>query len=178
MSEFGYKYDDPEIGAFYSRLSPDRLEKLDRQRGKDFGTILNRTVEMEYNLFLQEYSPLSHPFLHEVRVHVFRRDKYYKEARAAKNPEKKREKFFVAFKENLILEKYFNQTISNSVYGWSPERAQKLKARIDKSRFYESPVSAGLFTSFYLKTMWIVILAFLLAIGVLNFALWRRPENR
>ena len=39
MSEFGYKYKDPEIGIFYSRLSLKDLHKTDEQKGKYYAQI-------------------------------------------------------------------------------------------------------------------------------------------
>ncbi len=39
MSEFGYKYKDPEIGVFYSRLSPKSLQKTDNLKGEQYALI-------------------------------------------------------------------------------------------------------------------------------------------
>ena len=78
MSEFGYKCDDPEIGIFYSRINPKKLQKIDNQRGEEYAQILNKMANMNYKQFLREYNPITDPFLHELRVHIFRRDRYYK----------------------------------------------------------------------------------------------------
>jgi hypothetical protein len=45
MSRFGYKYKEPEIGIFYSRMSPKTLQKIDNNRGKEYAQILNQTAD-------------------------------------------------------------------------------------------------------------------------------------
>jgi hypothetical protein len=125
---------------------------------------------MKYEQFLQEYNPITNPFMHELRVHIFRRDEYFDKGSKTSNLDEKKEFYFIAFKENLILEKYFNQSIKKSVYNWSENNIQELETLIDKSPAYESPVSANLFTSFSEKTVWIAIfssISFLLIINLI-----------
>lgn len=181
MSEFGYKLKDPEIGVFYSRLSPGRLQKTDKQVGRDYAQILNESVDKNYGHFLKEYSPSTHPFMHELRVHIFRRDEYFKKAKNTSDPGKKREFFFIAYKENLILKKYFTQSIEKSVYQWKNDIVAKSEALIDKNKSYESPVSANLFTSFSEKTVWIIIFSlifFLVLVNVLFPFIKRTDKSR
>lgn len=70
MSEFGHKFKDPEVGVFYSRLTPKKLEKIDKLRGNEYAQVLNKSAKMDYGQFLREYNPFSNPFLHEFRVAV------------------------------------------------------------------------------------------------------------
>jgi VanZ family protein len=170
MSEFGYKYRDPEIGIFYSRLSPSQLNKIDKRKAEEHAQILNKSVDMKYEQFLQEYNPITNPFMHELRVHIFRRDEYFDKGSKTSNLDEKKEFYFIAFKENLILEKYFSLSIKKSVYSWKENNLQESETLIDKSKAYESPVSANLFTSFSEKTVWIAIfssISFLLIINLI-----------
>jgi hypothetical protein len=171
MSEFGYKYKDPEIGAFYSRLSPKNLKKTDNLRGAQYAQVLNESVDKDYKQFLREYNPITDPFIHELRIHIFRRDTHSDKARATSEISEKKESYFIAYKENLILEKYFSQSIEKSVYRWNEEILRESEALIDKSRLYESPVSANLFTSFSEKTMWLFILTLISSLALINLIL-------
>lgn len=171
MSEFGYKYKDSEIGVFYSRLSPKKLQKTDKHRGDKYAQILNEYVDKNYEQFLREYNPITDPFMHELRVHIFRRDTYFNKGKSALNLNEKKEFYLTAYKENLILKKYFSHSIDKSVYRWNEDIFQELKPLVDKSKPYESPVSSNLFTSFSEKTMWISTLVLIFFILIINLTL-------
>jgi hypothetical protein len=66
------------------------------------------------------------------------------------------------------LEKYFSHSIEKSVYQWTEDIINELEASIDKSKTYESPVSANLFTSFSEKTIWISIFALISILVLIN----------
>ncbi len=168
MSEFGYKHKDSEIGVFYSRLSPKSLQKIDNLKGEQYAQILNESVDRDYEQFLREYSPITDPFMHELRVHIFRRDTHFNKGKSASNLNAKKELYFTTYKENLILEKYFSHSIEKSVYQWTEDIINELEASIDKSKTYESPVSANLFTSFSEKTIWISIFALISILVLIN----------
>jgi len=170
MGEFGYKYKDPEIGIFYSRLSLRELQKTDEKKSKEYARILNESLKMKYTHFLQKYNPGFNAFLYEARIHIFRRDKYFNDGNEETNHNKKREFYFVSYKENLILQKYFTETVKNSVYWWGEDKIKKVEELIDENRSYESPVSANLFTVFSEKSMWMgifLLLCFLLIINII-----------
>jgi VanZ family protein len=168
MSEFGFKYKDPEIGVFYSRLSPKSLKKTDEQRGNKYVQILNESVNKDYEQFLREYSPTTDPFMHELSVHIFRRDTHLNKARAASQLSEKKDLYFISYKENLILQKYFTKSLEKSVYSWDENKIKEAEALIDKIKPYKSPVSANLFTSFSEKTVWISIVCIISFLGVVN----------
>jgi predicted transcriptional regulator len=90
--------------------------------------------------------------LHELRVHVFRRDQYYKKANTTSDMNEKKEFYFTSFKEDLILRKYYKRSIENSVYWRDKDKIKKFEALINKNRSYRSPVSSNLFTAFSEKT--------------------------
>jgi len=178
MSEFGYKYGNQEIGTFYSRLSPKSLQKIDNLRGKQYSQILNASIDKDYKQFLRDYTPITDPFMHELRIHIFRRDTYFKKGKSASNLNEKKKFHLIAYKENLILEKYFSHSIEKSVYHWNEDALQELEVSIDKSKAYESPVSANLFTSFSEKRIRIFILFILIVMGLVNFIYYANERKR
>jgi hypothetical protein len=171
MSEFGYKFKDPEIGAFYSRLSPKNLKKTDNLKGEQYAQILNESVDKDYDEFLRQYNPITNAFIHELRIHIFRRDTHTEKARATSEISKRKESYFIAYKENLILERYFSYTIEKSVYRWNKDMLRESEALIDKSEPYESPVSKNLFTAFSEKTVWIAIFVLISLLVLINLIL-------
>jgi len=175
MNEFSRKHEDPEIGTFYSRLSIEDLKRIDGESSDHYAQILRDWKDKEYSQFLSMHSPLIHPFLYEMRVHIFRRDRKEEEARKAKNDEAKREALFIASKENVILKKYFTQTLEKSSYAWSREKTSSIEALIDKTKPYRSPVSAGVL-HIKEKTVWVSIILILVALAVLNF-FYSRPRK-
>jgi VanZ family protein len=172
MYEFTRKHVDPEIGTFYSRLSIDDLQKEDSERSSHWGKILRDWKEKDYGLFLREHHPLLHPFLYEMRIHAFRRDRRAAEAFKTKAEESRRKALFVAYKENRLLEKYFGRTLEVSTYRWPDENKAEIAATIDPTKPYRSPVSAGPF-QIKEKTLWLGILAFLGLLLGFNLAVFR-----
>lgn len=97
------------------------------------------------------------------------------EALKAKNEKARREAFFIAYKENLILEKYSTQTIKKSSYAWSEEKRRNIEALVAKSKAYRSPVSAGVI-HIKEKMIWVLIILILIALIVSNF-FYTRPKK-
>ena len=156
MTEYGYRYDDPRIGTFFSRLPPARLREQDTRRCVEAAAILDGyTQPDEVEVFLRRYTPNGDPFLHEARVHIFRRDRYLAEAQKIDNDSEKR-RFLetVAFRENQILELYFHETFSRSTFVWKPEEAAAVEKEMDSALPYQSAVSSGLLTQFTERQMW------------------------
>jgi VanZ family protein len=169
MYEFTWKHVDPEIGTFYSRLSMAELEKEDTERYGHWGTILRDWKGKDYALFLREHHALLHPFVYEMRIHIFRRDSRTWAAVKAKDEKSRREALFVAYKENMILERYFGRTLTESTYRWAKKKKAEVAASVDAAKSYRSPVSAG---PFHLKetTLWLGIAVFLGVLLGLNLA--------
>ena len=122
MLEYGYRFVDPEAGAFTSRLSREELRRADRERGAEVAEILDRYRDhSRYREFLQTYTPVTAPFVHEARVHLFRRDRHLEWADGAEGYlYEPRFHLAVAFRENRILEKYFPTTLRHSDYVLGP----------------------------------------------------------
>ncbi len=170
MCEYGYKYEDPEIGEFYSRFTLEKLQDLDTQRAVEAGNVIGNYKENnKYQAFLTRYSPLTDPFLHELRVHLFRRDQFIAQANQFNNiPAQFSSNATVAFRENQILEKYFSNTLKHSGSTLSQHQLLVLKRGLDPDVKYVSPVSSSLITTFDRKTMWIVALLSVLILNLIG----------
>jgi VanZ family protein len=143
MFEYGYYYADRDTGSFKSRLSPKQLAESDRLRGEEVAAILDRYRDPDrYSEFLRRYSPVRDPFAHEVRVHLYRRDRYIE--RAAAYPEgsdEHRYRITVAYSEHEILQKYFPNTLRHSSYGLTDAEVAYLRDHLLPDARYESAVA-------------------------------------
>jgi len=149
MSEFGFRHFDSEIGKFYSRFSMRELQEIDRERGVAVGeTILKYQPFLDYHEFIQTFSSAVDPFLHEMRVHLYRRDHYYDTAwqYQQQDPERFIRNMTVAFRENQLLEKYFPMSLVSSKNVLSDEAYQNVLLNADTRSSYTSPVSDHLVT--------------------------------
>lgn len=169
MRETILKHEDPEIGSFYSRLTVSWLKKTDKEQAAAYGKILIDWKDKSYDEFLKNHTTLSFPFLHEMRVHLFRRDKRSELGQQTDKLAAKKDHLFIASKENLILEKYFGETLKASGYEWPKEKTAMVESLIDKSAPYDSPVSKNVFYWLPEERMWatiIVILVLLISYNV------------
>ena len=178
MSEFRTKHKDPEIGVFYSRLSLEELKRVDAERAEDYGRRLDEWKDKKYDDFLRTFTGSTHPFLYELRIHLFRRDRKYKEAMKATDEAQKKDLLFIAYKENLTAEKYFRRTLNGSVYEWSKEKIEDIKAQIDPSIPYNSPVGSGPLATLKIETMWLSIAMVLAVLAILNILLRRSRRHQ
>jgi VanZ family protein len=176
MNEFTQKHKDPEIGVFYSRLSVDILKQTDEALSDHYALVLRDWKDKGYSQFLSMHNPLIHPFLYEMRVHIFRRDRKEQEAEKAGNEKARREALLISSRENRILEKYFTRTLQKSSYAWSPEKKKNIEAIVDKAKPYRSPVSAGVFRITE-KMVWLTIILILIALAVLNYLYTRTRKT-
>lgn len=149
MLEYGYLYEDAEIGRFRSRFAPNQLRETDARRGIEAAKILDAyRDDQQYFEFLKIYTPITDPFLHEARVHLFRRDRYLSKAlENTRNPETYRFQVTVAHRENQIMEKYFSNTLRHSSYVLPPDQLAFLEKEQIRDYNYESAVSVDLVTS-------------------------------
>ncbi len=174
MSDYGYKHKDSEIGTFYSRFTRKQLRMMDHIHKEKYSKILNKTFHDNYGNFLKTYSPFTTPFLYEMRIHLFRRDRYAALAgRGDRSGSDLKDNSTIAFKENLILEKYFSETLNRSRYQWSVQKTDTITSHADTGAFYRSPVSSDLFTLFTNGQLWGLILCLLLILGGVNLRMGR-----
>jgi hypothetical protein len=177
MKELKYKHKDPEIGVFFSRLEVEELKKIDSERTEEYSTIFKEWYTKKYGDFLINFPGFDHPFPHEMRVHIFRRDRRFSEANK-KSSQKNREKnLLIAYKENLILEKYFGRTLKKSPYKWRNKKSKQIESEIDVMQFYKSPVSASSPIPFKEKTLWGIIFLISITLIFINVRISRKQKS-
>ena len=170
MTEYGYLYQDPDIGTFRSRLLPEELERDDRQRAARAAAILNiYKPESAYEDFLSIYTPVNDPFLHEARVHLFSRDKnLFRALELEDNSDDYSRKLTTAFRENQILEKYFTNTLGASDYIWPPGSLALAEKHLMHDEPFESWVSRHLITAVSEFHMLVFFASVILGLSILN----------
>jgi len=171
------KHQDPEIGSFYSRLTVSWLKKTDHEQAAAYGKILNDWRDRSYDEFLKNHTTLSFPFLHEMRVHLFRRDKRFEVGQQTDDLAAKKDNLFIAYKENHILEKYFGETLKASGYEWPKEKTAGMESFIDKSAPYDSPVSKNVFYWLSEGRMWATIIIILVLLIIFNVYLSKKQRK-
>jgi len=177
MAEYGYRHIDAEIGIFYSRFSLKELARLDQEGAADNARILDRYRSHEiYPEFLEIYTAASHPFLHEARVHLFRRDVYLSRGLALQDHDEDdaMEIFHVAWSENRIMQKYFPQTLQYSHMDLAPETINLSQAKNMSGRVYESAVSNTVITSYSMGQIWLSLWMTIIILFSLEYWLVRK----
>jgi hypothetical protein len=112
-----------------------------------------------------------------MRVHVFRRNNRFWQANETENEKIRKENLFIAYKENLILEKYFGTTLQKSPYQWQKKRSGRIEGEIDVTRFYKSPVSAASPVPFKEKTLWGIIFLISITLIFINVRISRKQKT-
>jgi len=178
MFEYGYFYEDPEIGDFTSRLSPRELSQADDDLAIVSAAILNQyRSDSAYNDFLEKYTPVSNPFVHEARVHLFRRDRHIQRAEEEEvDEETYREYIAIAYRENLIMGKYFTQTFSRSDYILPPDQVAFLKENQSLGHGFTSRVSYDLITKISERQIMMGLAVVLLGLTIVYRHFGRKRE--
>jgi VanZ family protein len=175
MFEYGHLHHHPDIGRFRSRFSIEELYRIDAERGEEAARILDRFSDpASYSSFLQRYTPISDPFVHEARVHLYSRD-YHLEAAERNRDSREQYRFHlsVAFCENRIMEQYFPRTLRNSSYRFSPQRRGYLREQRLPDLDRESWVSRNLATRVNEREV-----ATVLVLALLGLAIGERYSGR
>ena len=164
LSDFGHRLEDPSIGTFNSAFGKEDLTQTDAGRGSEAAVLIDASEDSTYGQFLQKYTHRTDPYVHESRVHLFRRDRYLRKSgdTDAEAAEDEKTKFLhIAVMENRILESHFAVLMKNSRRRWPDElktgREEQLTARHALTPNYESAVGARMITSFSLKTLWSIM---------------------
>lgn len=155
MSEYGYKHELPGVGTFFSRFTLTGLLQQDGQRAEEVAAILNAYHDpRKYGKFLRTYTPLTDPFVHEARVHLYRRDHYLAVAPKYRgNPKLRRYHYTVAWREHQFMTIFFSNSLARSYYRWRPEVEHAVREESDPMLEYVSDVSANLITAFSQRTV-------------------------
>jgi len=158
MVEYGYKHTDPEIGIIYSRFTLDELKEIDSTKGEEYGkelsSLFNRNT---YKELMHIYNPVTNPFVHEFLIHLARRDDAIKGS--GRNGTR------VLIVENMILERYFMNTLMHSGRHLT-EASSKTRGETDDTLYISS--ANALITAFNPTMAWIIILIIILSSWVLR----------
>jgi len=165
IAQFGVLIQDDSIGAvFRSRLEPEALQSYDDNLDH-FKTEIAPLIGKERMVPLVErvYNRIHE----EALVHSFRRFAHYRYGN-----------FPVAYKENLIIEKYFYQFVEGTDLDWPPAMSKDLQDKIGDLAFsrYHSPVAEHLITKFTETQMWVVIILLEGVVITLLALSWRRRD--
>ncbi len=143
MTEYGYLHGDATTGLFRSRLTAEELRRFAKDRAEEGARILDRYRDREqYGEFLDIYTPVTDPFLHEAKVHLFSRNVNLERARN-KNSDKD---FTRAYWENRILEDHFGELLRASNNQWPAAVEAEAREHVLTDQTYESWVSHYLIT--------------------------------
>lgn len=161
MVEYGHLHTDPDIGSFPSRLTLAQIKQQDQTRAQDGADILNRYRDRTvYARFHKIYTVTADPFLHEVRTHLFRRDVNAGWAFNRRDMDRRREWATTAYRENQILEKYFEGVLRASSYPWSDDFKQRIGKLVNTQTPYVSGVSRDLITAVNpFQVLWLCLAA-------------------
>ena len=179
MSEYGHLHGDTETGLFRSRLTVEELRRSSRERAEEGARILERYRDRErYFEFLENYTPVTDPFLHEARVHLFRRDSHIGRARQSEEEDMRRHHYTIAYWENRILEAYFGELLRASDYRWPAELEAEVREHARTDEVQVSWVSNYLITAVNERQVFWLTLVSVVALLLLGSYLGRRMANR
>jgi hypothetical protein len=183
MSEYGYLHGDPATVQFRSRLLVEELHRLSRERAEEGAGILDRYRDRDqYPAFLEIYTPVTDPFLHEARVHLFRRDAHLERMTSPEVAADRRKLRFnatVAYWENRILEEYFGELLRASDYRWPAEFEAEVRQHARTDEVHVSWVSHYLITAVNERQVFWLTLVSVLGLLFLGHYLGRwMPERR
>jgi hypothetical protein len=182
ICEYGRFHRLNETTAFRSRLSLEQLAENDRVRSEEVAPLLDAS-RRDYRQFLRSHTPAADPFAYEARVHIFTRGRRFAQARAAPpGSAVRRELITAAFRENLILESYFGETLAASGFAWPARRREAAGTAQDSSADYVSPVAKHLITRISEGALRALMVSALIALVFCDLLLARssptRPRSR
>ena len=108
------------------------VKSILEKAGDPYMTALGETWDSAYSQFLREYSSSEEPFLREMRIHLYRRDRHAIFGN-----------YEIALGENRILEKYFGRTLHKTRFAWQNGTEKRILALLphDAQSAYISPVA-------------------------------------
>ncbi len=148
MNDYGHLYVDPEIGRFRSRLAADELRAFDRSHGAEVGKVLDRFFKVGYRPLQEEYPSAREPFVYEAVGHLFYRTLLIRQAGEQEDPVEAARFATGAYREDLVLERYFRHSLAASGTALPPEERRRLERLHQPQADFESQSSNWLLTRF------------------------------
>jgi hypothetical protein len=146
--------------TLHSRLTREDYRARDTEASR---AALGQTSTLRYDDYLRRFE--DEPWFYEVRVHVYRRDRYVQKG-----------DWNVACAEHRILTRLAPVALQGTAYAWGPAQ-EALCSNIQEVR-YVSPVGDDLLTSFTPVQMWSVAGVAAVFLGSLAAFSARRPSRR
>lgn len=160
QSDFGYKIEDPDIGVFRSAFTKSDLARVDADRGAEGAGLIDETDDTSYGKFLRIYTSKKDPYVHEARVHLFRRDRYWRKSQdtGIADELERLQHLHVAVMENRILERHFPALMDSSKRMRWGVRTRDLERILANRQAlvpnYESAVGKRMITAFDVPALW------------------------
>jgi len=147
MCEYGFLHTLDEKTTFRSRLSRGDLLDQDLRRSVEAAAVVEKS-RGRHGQSLREVPPAVDPFVYEIRVHLFARNRNLAEARRhAEGTRAHRRSMTVAARENRILEQVFGTTLSRSTQSWSDRQRGAVESAGDPDARFVSRVAGHLITA-------------------------------
>ncbi|MCW8985120.1 MAG: VanZ family protein [Thermoanaerobaculales bacterium] len=179
ICEYGNRYSADDRTLFRSRLSREELQSSDQNRAADLARDLDAS-RGRGGLKGSGISPTTDPFGYEVRIHLFARNRNLNKALEHEpGSDGHRRHMTTAWRENLILEKFFGSTLGQSSFRWGPRRRNEVEAAQDPDVTFVSRAGAHLITRVsegQLRALMLALFAALGACGVFG-STRSRPES-
>jgi hypothetical protein len=180
ICEYGHRHAVDDLTFFRSRLSVDELARSDRDRASEVAAELDASRGIGA-LSKISVSPVDDPFGYEIRVHLFSRNRNLNRARGHEPGSSDYSRFMTtAWRQNLILESFYGDTLERSSFRWRPQPRLRVEAAQDPEVFFVSRAAAHLITwvsEDRLRVLMLLLLAILVACEVL-FVIRSRPESQ
>jgi hypothetical protein len=179
ICEYGYHHSADDRTSFRSRLPSAELIRSDRDRAPELARDLD-AQRGGAGLTRSDVIPTSDPFGYEFRVHLFARNRNLNKALEHEpGSSGHRRHMTTAWRENLILEKFFGNTLDRSPFRWGPGRRSEVETAQDPDVVFVSRAGAHLITwvsEGQLRVLMLALFAALVACDVFCFTL-SRPES-
>jgi hypothetical protein len=177
ICEYGSRHAVDNLTFFKSRLSAEELTRSDADRATEIAAQLRASRNAGQRLRTR-VSPVDDPFGYEFRVHLFSRGRNLQRARDQEAGSREhRQSMTAAWRENLILESYFGNTLDQSSYRWRPRKRLRIEAAQDPNVVFMSRAAAHLITRVGEEQLRITLLALFVALVACDILIVTRFQS-
>jgi len=175
MTEYGHNHYDQEIGLFNSRFELDEIKLIDSTKGSSYGVKISFDNDsgLSGDDMLKKYRPDSNPFLYEFLLHYNRSVHETKKFHNSSDMNDKSKFANAALKEDLLINKYFKNTLLNSGLKWPQSNIDSInKAALEWNEIYITN-TGRMITFFDLNTARAAMLIILFIVWI-GGEIWKR----
>jgi hypothetical protein len=177
ICEYGYLHAVDDLTLFRSRLSAEELANADTDRAAEVAAQFNGTSGRRRRP-TTKFSPVDDPFSYEFGVHLFARGRSLQRARDQRfgSPEHRRS-MTSAWRENLILENFFGDTLDQSSFRWRQAMRVRVEAAQDPKQIFVSRAGTHLITRVSAGRLRVMLLALFTVLVACDTLLFTRPRR-